>query len=196
MRAAPSLPIFVVGMAKRGTTSLAAYFECGGLRVSHNFCGRSRFCGDCVRENAERNRSLLDGCGNFDVYTQLDHPDPGVCFFPQIELLRELSAEHPHATLLLNVRPVQHWIRSVDKWGDLRQRLIACNITGLPGGVGGSDADMAQFYHDQVLRVYDHIRQHSTHPFVFVDIESPYASHTLEQAFGYSRACWTLANKN
>lgn len=183
-------------MPKCGTTSLAAYFECGGLRVSHNFCGGSRFCGICVLENAKHNRPLLHGCGNFDVYTQLDHPGPGVCFFPQVELLRELSAEYPHATLLLNVRPVEHWIRSVDKWGDLRQRFIECNITGLPTGVGSNNTELAQFYHEQVLRVYDHVYHHSTNPFVFVDIESPYASHLLEREFGYSRNCWTLANKN
>lgn len=66
----------------------------------------------------------------------------GLCYFPQIEAIHNIIAAYPAAHYVLNRRPAEHWLRSVDHWSDLRQRLGKCNITGLPAGVGSRDEDM------------------------------------------------------
>jgi len=77
------------------------------------------------------NHSILDGCGDYDVYTELNGPyippsneeeagdeiDPfrsakGI-FLPQHYHLEELHAAAPTATWILNVRDVEDWVRSV-----------------------------------------------------------------------------------
>jgi len=80
------------------------------------------------------NHSILDGCGDYDVYTEMNGPylpptlppdikqeqqqdDPfhsskGI-FLPQHYHLEELHAAVPTATWILNVRSVDDWIRSV-----------------------------------------------------------------------------------
>ncbi|KAL3927027.1 MAG: hypothetical protein SGBAC_013246 [Bacillariaceae sp.] len=95
--------------------------------------------------DAKWNHSILDGCGDYDVYTEMNGPyfDPPMIpvmgtgytikeeqeeqeekdedpfhsskgiFLPQHYHLQELHAAAPTATWILNVRPVQDWIRSV-----------------------------------------------------------------------------------
>lgn len=73
------------------------------------------------------NHSILDGCGDYHAYTELNGPyipsenenetDPfrsskGI-FLPQHYHLEELHAAAPTATWILNVRDVKDWIRSV-----------------------------------------------------------------------------------
>ena len=78
-------PIIVVGYPKSGTTSVWRAFTCAGI-VSQHFC----CCGDtsdhppctkitmarCILENMARNRSMLEGCGNYEVFTQIDGERP------------------------------------------------------------------------------------------------------------------------
>lgn len=191
-------PIIVVGMPKCGTTSLADYFRCGNLRVSHHDCP-GQPCGICVKSNAQNAVPLLQGCGEFEVYAQLDVDGidgPDYCYFPQIELLDGLLDNYPNATLVLNVRPVRHWIDSVNKWNNLRSRLVQCEITGLPSGHGAEDNEMELFFHKHVERVFKAVSRRHAQRFVLVDIESPYASHILEHSFRINRACWGKSNRN
>jgi hypothetical protein len=78
-----STPIFIVGLPKVGTSSIHAMFACSGIRSSHYCCcGSNRthtHCNDggrsfseCMRENMKSQRPILEGCGNYDVYAQMD----------------------------------------------------------------------------------------------------------------------------
>jgi len=78
-------PIIVVGYPKSGTTSVWRAFTCAGI-VSQHFC----CCGDtsdhppcstktmarCILENMAQNRSMLEGCGNYQLYAQIDGERP------------------------------------------------------------------------------------------------------------------------
>jgi len=78
-------PVFVLGYPKSGTTSIYGFFNCSGI-VSQHFC----CCGDrsdhppckkgtmarCILRNMGKNRPLLEGCGDYDVYAQLDGERP------------------------------------------------------------------------------------------------------------------------
>lgn len=245
-------------------------------------------CGVCVRRNILRDRPPLEGCGEYEVWAELDsaeHPLPtplanierkkkereekaqeeaakkveeqvaqleleggeevteqeaqelaraarqeaeegkalseaeeeeeegeeeddygGVrplCSYPQITNLDEIHAAYPNATFILNLRPVEKWIRSVSKWtgdrrrsgtGYLRQVLTRCDFPGLPAGKGGDDADLEAFYNGHSDRVREFVRRHPSHKLVEVNIEEADAAKVMEEAFGISYECWAVRN--
>lgn len=65
-----------------GTSSIYEFFKCNGIKSSHYCCcGSNRthtHCGDgrsfavCMRQNIKQNRRILEGCGDYDVYAQMD----------------------------------------------------------------------------------------------------------------------------
>lgn len=100
---------------------------------------------DCLLDNLRLNRSsdILNGCGRFDVYSEINgprkvkyHPQlrekkgyvlddgsvdfkgPGKrIFFPQHFRIQELHESYPNATWILNWRDFNSWIESVFRWG-------------------------------------------------------------------------------
>ena len=190
--------IFVMGMPKSGTTSIMKFFRCGQRKTSHWLCANRKACGNCIYDNMQKNRDPIHNCGDFDVYAQMDRDggDGKLCFFPQIDALDALHAYHPDATFILNLRPPDHWLKSVDSWKHLRKRLIDCNISTLPKGVGGHDDEMLHWYtsHADMIRTF--VKQHPSHRLVEVQIEDEDAGVTMEKAFGIPRTCWGHSNKN
>lgn len=86
-----SLPVLVLGLPKAGTTSLAAYFACGGLRTSHYVCmdqegspfeenesfasdgsEMEQTCGRCIRDALVKGNSPLETCGRYEAWAQMD----------------------------------------------------------------------------------------------------------------------------
>lgn len=76
-------PVFVVGFPKTGTSSIHEFFQCGGIKSSHYCCcGSSRthtHCndggrtfGECMRDNIKSKLPILQGCGDYSVYAQMD----------------------------------------------------------------------------------------------------------------------------
>jgi hypothetical protein len=216
------LPVVVVGMPKAGTTSLAAYFRCGGLDVSHYECGDHAKCGACIERAFEhRARDVLDACGSYAAWAQMDFEGaPNTkgaegldgakdrCFFPQVEALEAIASAHPSATFVLNRREdYADWVRSVDDWGDMRARLRDCDITGLPAGAGGEGDDetliaFAEAHADRVRRLFGNDRSESEsidgrrHALVEVVIDREDAGEVLEAAFGIdARRCWGQENE-
>ena len=140
--------VFVIGMPKCGTSSIAGFFRCArSARVSHHACGhQGLLCADCLARNAAahvRSRAqerhlaigktvtqfyivklpLLTGCDDFGVYAELD--DPASCVFPQVSLLDALVAEfEASAVFVLNERPVANWVRSVTYWNNGDAKLV------------------------------------------------------------------------
>jgi hypothetical protein len=210
------LPVVVVGMPKAGTTSLAAYFRCGGLDVSHYECGDHAKCGACIERAFEhRARDVLGACGSYAAWAQMDFEGaPNTkgaegldgakdrCFFPQVEALEEIASAHPSATFVLNRREdYADWVRSVDDWGDMRARLRDCDITGLPAGAGGEGDDgtliaFAEAHADRVRRLFGNRSDADEHALVEVVIDREDAGEVLEAAFGIdARRCWGQENE-
>ena len=139
----PSSPILVVGLPKAGTSTLFSYFDCLGFYSQHWYCcGPQRYAqqenmpsymADCMVSNLQDHLPILDGCGDYDVYTELNGPrrraqadqdmvgaDGSMGYRPRIFLpqhyhLKELHDYAPNATWILNLRPVPDWIRSVQQ---------------------------------------------------------------------------------
>ena len=126
-----------------------------------------------------------------------------LCSFPQITHLEEIHAAYPNATFILNLRPVDNWIKSISKWsgdkrrtkgGYLRQALTQCDLPGFPSGVGKTDEELVTFYQDHSRRIRDFVKDHPSHALVEVDIEAEDAGKRMQQRFGVSHHCWKLRN--
>lgn len=211
----PEKPVIVVGLEKTGTSSIAAYFTCGDVGTTHWVCAagsnrrRRQSCGHCVYKNILAGLPPLKSCGRnrTAVWAQLDvtsKPLPGgnsrLCYWPQVEALDQLKLHYPNATWVLNLRPVEHWIRSVNHWVpdglSLKERIKKCDITGLPVGTGGEDSELTAFFIDHAERIRAFSKAHGI-TLVEVDIESPDAGKVMETHFGISSdSCWKQANAN
>jgi hypothetical protein len=109
--------ILLVGLAKAGTTSVGGFFQRAGYNSCDFRCGKkvsnnSGTVGRCMWQAQRDHKPLIASCGGdeIEMYAQMDTigwPRKGFCFFPQIDALDDLHAEHPNATLILNMRQVR-----------------------------------------------------------------------------------------
>ena len=201
---ATRLPVIGVGLPKSGTTSVFDFFACGGLNASHWKCGSSGFCGRCMHDNLVQGRPLLEGCGDYDVFAEINitpqdnalhHVDD--CYFPQVSNLTELYDAAPNATWVLTVRPTANWVASVGEWPGhgvgLREKLLmGC---GLPGVTTADDAELSSFYdnHNAAVRAFAASRPSLT--FVEVAVEEAGAPAAMHAAFAaVPESCWGQSN--
>ncbi len=132
-------PYLNLAFPKMGTSTLHHFFDCGGLVSAHFRCPkRVGLCADCVKRSVEDGQLPLTQCGKVDVFAQMDDGK----FFPQIELLDEISRGYPRATFFLMFRSMEKWYHSITHWPPrknpphLSDRFKMFNITGAPTSNG------------------------------------------------------------
>jgi Sulfotransferase domain len=109
--------IILVGLPKAGTTSVGGFFQRAGYNTCDFRCGNKigssvPTLARCLWQAQQEHKPLLASCGGdtIEMYAQMDTvglPEKGFCFFPQIDALDDLHAEHPNATFILNMRQVR-----------------------------------------------------------------------------------------
>uniref|UniRef100_A0A7S4AVE0 Sulfotransferase domain-containing protein n=1 Tax=Pseudo-nitzschia australis TaxID=44445 RepID=A0A7S4AVE0_9STRA len=144
-------PIINVGFPKAGTSTIFSFFHCNGLKAQHWLCcepqnhpiktARNKLMSRCILENLITKSPILDDCGDYDVYAEINGPrnfkeyqkrtllEDGRLlstadsvtmklriFFPQHHHLEDIHKQYPNATLILNQRSVESWIDSVLDW--------------------------------------------------------------------------------
>ena len=211
--------IFVVGLPKAGTSSLFAYFHCLGFYSQHWFCCGSQhdaqqegdaYLSDCMVSNLQEGLPILDGCGDYDVYTEMNGPRKrtkadqdfvaadGVMgyrpriFLPQHYHLEELHAYAPHATWILNVRPVDAWVESVSQvpakmltkqllyeaQSHDPERWAEPNLWSLQP-YRPTRKFLEEFWEEHIQRVTDFVAAHPSHALIWVNITNPHAGMQL-----------------
>ena len=156
-------------------------------------------CGKRIRRNLTKMRKpAFDSIDDFTLYAELDgQENNGGMTLPQWDYIQEVYDQFPIATWILNVRQPENWLRSVDRWLDLRQRFIAnAFLPDLPRGVGTEDKDMIHFYQRQAERIREFCSTHPSLSCVEVPIDSPDAGIIMEKAFGIPKICWGNRNAN
>ena len=166
--------------------------------VSQCRCG-STFCGTCflnfiaafaeryggVRESFDASSLLREWCGDFDVFSQIDYEPGAACIFPQVTFLHTIIRALPNACFVLNTRPINHWLTSVDTFpNDFRERLLAsCPI------YPADDVGLANWHLRHIQRARAAMR--TLRCALEVDLESPTAGDKVAHFFnGSSAACW------
>jgi len=201
-------PIFVVGFPKVGTTSIHAMFTCGGFKSSHYCCcgsnrshthchgegGDGRTFSECMRANKKAGRPILEGCGDYEVYAQMDAELGSSIYLPQHFDLDLLHAYSANATFLLNLRPANAWTKSVTRWYGLGGRFLTRFKVDIHK-VNRNKA-LEEIFDNHTALIRDFVRKNPSHSLVEVDISNPSAGDTLSRAFGVPSFCWALHNKN
>jgi hypothetical protein len=204
-------PIIVMGLMKAGTTSIFGYFKCGldpkYSKLSHYNCNDPATkqgimsCGKRMRRNVTKmkNTTAFHTMDMFHLYSELDGQEyNGGISVPQWHFIQAIHDNFPNATWILNLRDPHDWLKSINRWQDLRQRFIDNAFKPeLPIGVGEDDNDMIKFYNAQAQLIRDFAEEHPSHNLVEVQIDSPEAGDVMEDAFGISAdACWKKRNGN
>lgn len=227
---ATKTPILVVGLPKAGTSTLFEFFRCKqkSWKCQHWYCcgqqdhankGGPYLMSDCMLHNLELNFPILDGCGDYDVYTELNGPrrdtDTGKLldskrpkiFLPQHYHLPDLHAFAPDATWILNIRPIEEWVHSVLKVpGNALVRQIIHEVQHhetsfeTPKGRNQTKSFLRMFWQRHVQQVQSFCQFHQ-HKLVVVNITSPTAADDLSQSLGWATnprpsaaACWGQHN--
>lgn len=203
-----STPAFVVGFPKSGTTSVYRFFNCSGVVTQHYCSGGERRdhppcrygkMSNCILQNmAKPNRTMLQGCGDYTVYAQIDgERDTGGIFLPQHFHLDRLHQEYPDATFILPLREPNEWARSVVNWFQLKGKFVkeytikSSNHT--PPARGRAVQFLKSIYMEHTEFIQDFVRQHPSHTLVQFNIsDANNAGNVLAQAFGLDTAqtCW------
>eukprot|EP01082_Thalassiosira_pseudonana_P006616 g6182.t1 g6182 contig20:1016324-1019061(+) len=152
-------PYINLGFPKMGTSSLHAFFECGGLTSLHYRCGRNHpSCAKCMLQNLNAELPLLSEpyCGQADSYAQIDNGT----FFPQISLLDEIHKGYPNATFFLTFRSMEAWYRSISHWPPrpggphMVDRFKKLDLPGLPADKGDNLQEFSDWYCQHVERCW------------------------------------------
>jgi hypothetical protein len=192
-------------MPKAGSTSLYSFFQCAGILSSH--VQNVKQMKDLV--DAGSPRPLSDSHSTRpqpQAYLQLDY-NFDECVYPQIQFLDEIHQEFPHATLILNFRPVSDWIRSAQSWFDMAERWQSCHLPGLvctgptdqKGHPSCTEENLAQWWCGHVHHIREFVRHYPTHQLVEIDLyDSMGTAQVLSQLFGVAEeaSCWGNANRH
>eukprot|EP00980_Cylindrotheca_fusiformis_P022124 scaffold9004_cov107-Cylindrotheca_fusiformis.AAC.4 len=225
-------PIIVVGLPKAGTSSLFEYFHCLGIYSQHWYCCGKQdradqpgsggpiygpsYMSHCLLENLASGNTLLDGCGDYDAYTELNGPHlpldekkpaDGI-FLPQHYHLQELYEAEPKATWILNLRPIDDWVRSVmnvpaNRLLEQFQEEVAKNHVGesssnvtaagekqpnfVRGGRREGDVQfLKEFWTTHIDRVVSFANSHPEITLIQVNISNPDTGLDLADDLGWS----------
>jgi hypothetical protein len=227
----PPTPILNMGFPKCGSSSLFDYFKCTGYRATHWLTNTDHFEGVCMRDAVAVGEPPLHFCsrGNeailqMDVEFPLqDHKVSKVaqsfrdeCYFPQMSILEEIHKEVPHATFILNFRPIEDWIKSIFNWKlDMMDRFQKCNLPNLPRGIPRNLTDkvqlrttMLEFWCSHITHVRNFVKDHPSHALIELDLyDSNTSSYIMSELFpkrpsapggqhGSARSCWGQSNAN
>lgn len=205
-------PIIVVGLPKAGTSTIHSFFKKAKYASGHwevrsgKGWGlhKKNLIGVCMRTAVKTNMPLLESCGNFDVWSQMDVSEShSYCVFPQIEYLEHIHKESPNATFLFNRRDLDKWASSVARWQGLpdhdqskppmSNRLAKCKSLGL---LSQTESSLKDFHLQHVHRIRQFVKDHPSHALLEIDIADPNAGQRMSRAFGLPEKFWGHANAN
>lgn len=191
-------PVFLLSLPKSGTTSIHRYFTCGdrGFPSANHWAefenGTRVRVGECMGQNVETGRPLLQGCGDYLVWTDTGTPNykKGKCFYPSVHGLDNIATYYPNATIMLVVRNTTSWYKSASSWGngDLFRRWKR-NCQGFPKR-GSSEKDWMEFYEDHTESIRRFVKEHPSLTYFEFSLESPNTARKLRERIGFPERCW------
>lgn len=105
--------IFQIGFNKCGTNSIYYLFK--------DFCNKELKCihwedgrvARAIRWHIENNvKPILGRYNNYDVFTDMEDGDNNHINIAHMDYFQNLDQEYPNSRFILNIRPIENWIRS------------------------------------------------------------------------------------
>lgn len=186
------MKLMVIGFPKAGTTSITAALEASGLKPVHWRDSEGRFVGKLIYEDTLAGRDPFERLGAYDCVTQADVclPGQGLNYWPNLDfaVLARIRERHPDCQFLLNVRAPDKIRASIDKWPNLRNRIVRAAIPGLPAGMGADNGEIIRW----IEAHYDACRRFfaADERFFEVDIESDEAPARIGDRLGVAITGW------
>lgn len=152
-----------------------------------------------------------NGDNRTEAVLQLDYTlVNGTCRFPQVQDLDKLHQEAPNATFVLMFRPINDWFVSMRDWRppnplmkvngtylSFLDRMVDCDLPGLPAGYGSSLEEMQQFWCGHVRRVRALVDKYPSHKLVELNLyDTQKNAEIMAQLFHSRSLCWKQANAN
>ena len=186
-----------LGMPKTGTSSTYFYFNQLGYTPCDDdgrFAGKTNLFelmslalqqGKPVLSLAVQNCTnfgeIVSVYGNRNIVPQLDHLPALKAYMTPLKTL-----------FVLNVRSERSWLRSVDKWSNLRQRLVAKDLEGKPAGIGRRAEDLLAWYRGVSSYVQWSFRHRRD--FIVVNVSDPMSLEALFDKCNDSRRYFPMVD--
>jgi hypothetical protein len=202
--------IFNVGFPKAGTCSIQYSLQSAGIDSVHwalnvrnreylhhvNRYKASLVCvGSLIQWAKKENLPLLHYMPDFEAFTQMDtSSSEELCYWPQLVDVPTLDKQYPNSKFIFNTRPLDKWISSINRWYNMRGKLISLDIPGLPRGVGGLDKDLINWHNWQQKNMVDYFGGENE-KFIIFDIEKD-NPQKLANFVGIKNMVWEKKNVN
>lgn len=111
--------VFIIGFNKTGTSSLHYYFKRNGYISSHYYSEDTPLV-DIIIDNIKNNRKILDNISGdilSDITCNLGKDDKPR--FDAHDIYKIADLQYPDSLFILNIRPIDNWIKSRKKHGTL-----------------------------------------------------------------------------
>lgn len=191
-------------MLKNLNRNRSIFHNCGNFDVYAEINGPRPI----VWNKSEGIRGLLLDDGELDLEDSFDPREKfgKRMFFPQYFNLDDIHKHYPNATFILNTRPFDSWIHSVQSWADgetdwqfVNEFYHRGELDSLPEDKN-NDTEMALIMRDIYDRHHARVRQfvqdNPSHAMVEVPILDPNAGKILGDAFGLDPKRWGQVNVN
>jgi hypothetical protein len=145
----------------------------------------------------KKNLPVLQSCGNYSAYAQMDNGSLNNCFWPQLSALDEIHQEAPNATFVFLFRDVDSWIRSFTNFrgGRLLRAFKRCR-SKVPYNEGTKPEQLKQFVCNSVNHARNFVAAHPSHQLLEIVLDDPETGNIVSKVFGIDAGCWGAHNIN
>jgi hypothetical protein len=189
-------PIFALGYPRSGSMHIYNYFDCNHVFSSHFCCCGSnktgypceedKYMGHCIQRNVDRAAAnVLEGCGDYQVYAQIDSEDANSILLPQHFSLEEIHKAYPTSTFILNTRTSSKWVSLVTSGFGLGSRFIRKFQR-----TGDKVVALTQIYEEHSKMVKDFVAKYPSHTLVELNVDAGNAGQILSDSVGGDGSCW------
>ena len=105
-----------------------------------------------------------------------------------------LLEHHPTCFVLLNTRPVDEWIGSIDRWKDLRARIVKSDLPYLAPSRGSTDEELSEWVEAYYARVRSELTGNPN--LIEFSIVDPKAPEIITERTGIELPWWGVRNAN
>ncbi|MDR5876198.1 tetratricopeptide repeat protein [Halomonas sp. CUBES01] len=193
----PKRKIFLVGFPKSGTSTIQKALEETGYTSAH-WKVKEGFVGQLMYQGLQDHDDPWHYLQGYDAITQGDVciPARDLNYWPNLdfETIAKIQEKHPDCLFILNYRDPEKIVSSIERWGDLLDRLKVSYVPGLYFSEGDDAENLRVWIESHFDKVRDYFE--GSENFIEVDINNEDAPNKIGQKLGVQLAWWGVANEN
>ncbi len=196
------MKVFCIGPPKSGTVTLHKALTAAGLNCCH---GRASL--DQPPIAIQLWRAFVEGQNPLhyvprgieaitDAHLTRSSGWDNMTLWPAFSplFLQRFRSCNPETFILLHKRDPETWLNSVNKWKNLRARLVKADLPFLPPSAGAKDDDMIEWITNHYKRVCVMFEKDKF--FLSINIENDNAPIEIGDYLGLELPWWGVANTN